>query len=496
MQKYMLRSKLLVLLLLICIPVVFADLVISPGAMDLTVVRGQSTVFNVSVLNNASFMVYDVKFSNVTNFQFPQVFNLSAGEQRIISFSVLTNELFNTPFVSTVSYFYSINQTPPVKSVMVNITSTGFQSNNVSIFVNDSVLWTNVLSQDVEVKDLSSGFVNVPVPALSVVNYTYSSEASYAFYSTVGGFSGALSVVNRSSVVFAHDSTKDKQVVFTVHSVLPANSWYINVLSTNLSTQNNVSQTGIVEVKNTQNFQIIGINLSADRWIYNFSENNFNLDANQNKLIVFSVLPVVFRTNDTNKTQPVNITGRSLNTGNVSAVLNVFVQYLNMDTVVINGTTYVITVLGINETITACLQHMDDAGFEQCRKLDDFFGHNVTVIKEVPASYKFTEAQIANFVSALNVSGAVAERTENKMNLYLDKQDSVMTLVKNNSVEIKNWSLSTADFVSSWRDDLRALKTRDWTIFAVLLLIVLTWFTVWVVDNLQYIDALIRAKQL
>lgn len=477
-----------------------ANLLVQPSTMEINVDRGVSKVFNLVVTNNESRPVFNVSFSSVPNFVFPVVTRLEPNESRLVSFSVLTQDLFNQVFVSSVSFLYEIPYSAPPSSFVVSVDDSVFVPYNSSILVNDSVVWVNLLSEDVVINDLGSGFAPVSIPALSNVSRVYNGLGSWLFYpSTVHGslgFTGLLSVLSRPNTAFAHDSSLDRTVVFNVHSLLPPSALQLFVLSQNVSANNNVSFQGLLEVRNTQPIIITGVHLYADRWVSGFSENDFNLPALSSKIVYFNVTPLVSRTSQSNRSQVVNVFANSSNAGLTFDDFPIFINFVNLDQVTINGTTYTITVLGINETIDACIQHLNDVGFESCKKLEDAFRTNVTVVKEIEGSVPFTATELLSMKSQLGTFGEETTRTVNKMNLYLDKQDSVTSLVQNNSVRIDMIADDFVGFKADLKDKQDSYNTRFWIFISLIGLFGLFIVLNWLFSNVAYFDALEQSGQV
>jgi hypothetical protein len=139
---------------------------------------------------------------------------------------------------------------------------------------------------------------------------------------------------------------------------------------------------------------------------------------------------------------------------------------------------------------------MNDVGFESCKLLDQYFGHNITVIKEIEAQHKIGENDLTVMLGQLKTFGDVSTRLENKMNLYVDKQDSIMALVKNNSDDITALKQheGVTDALNKKRQDSQ--DTRDWVIFTILMIILVAYIIIKFVDNYQYFNRLEEACQI
>jgi hypothetical protein len=488
----------LLVLVLCIVPAVRSDLILSPNPSNIDVYWYVQKSFPLTVTNTNNFVIRNLTFSNTSSFTFPSTVDLGVNETKVLSYSVLTNRLFTETYITTLSYFYVVPFVPVAKTVSINVTPTGFVSAGTTIFENDTILWNNQLAQDVEIRDFGSGFGQINLPALSSSTVQYSTVKNFVFYNSPLGYTGTLNVISRVNQTLAHDSTLDRNVVFNLRSLLPASTMQVNLLSTTISVNNNQTYNeALIEVRNTDpNLVITNVQLSADRWASSFVPNNFNLPANGIQRVLFNITPYVARTNETNTSHIIKVTASSQNAGNATRDISIFINYMNMDVVNIGGINYTINVLGVDDTIRACLQHYNDAGFESCKKLEPFFTKNVTVIKEIEAQYKFGEADLVAIKGQLKMQGDIEQRLENKMNLYLDRQTNVESKVDNASTKL----MELNDYVIRSEVDrnakVRRQDIRFWVVFAIIFFILFIGLVLWMIDNVKYLDAMEEARQL
>jgi hypothetical protein len=487
------------LLLGLCmVGVVHADLIISPNPASIQVNWYEPKTFQMSLRNTNPYPIYNLTFSNTTYFSFPSSINLGVNQSQVISYQVSTNALFNNVFISTVSYFYTVPFTPPPVIVDINITPNGFVSSTTTIMANDSIRWNNKLTQDVEVRDFGTGFTQINIPALQSATVNYNVVRNFTFYNSPLGYTGFLVVIPRTNTSYAHDSVLDKNVQFNLNSVLPPSTMQVNLLSANITVNNNGTYPeALIEIRNTDaNLVIQNVQVTADRWVSNFTPNSFNLPANGIQRLLFNITPYVYKTNDTNRTQPIVLTVNSGNAGNITKTIDVFINYQNMDIVNIGGINYTIVWLDYNATITACEQHMDDTGFEKCRELRDRFAKNVTVIKEIEAQYRFSEGDINSIKGQLKTQGDVATRLENKMNLYLDKQSDIENKVDNASIRITNLEEYVSQSELDRNAKVRSQNIRFWIFVSLMIIITLIIIGLWIGENVKYYSAIEKAGQV
>lgn len=450
---------------LLLIPVVSANILVNPVNNNLEVFKGQNSVFSFQIQNNNSFRIENVSFTPISYFNFPSISSLDPGEARTVVFAVRTDSVFDTLFVSTISYLYSIEYNLTPVTYVVNITSSGFVPNNLSVMQNDSVLWRNLLDNDSDVKDLGSGFSSFTVPVGGSVLQSYFGISQFIFYEFPLGFTGNLNIVSRSSSVLAHDSSLDTPVTFMVHSRLNPSTLQLNLLTFNFTTNNNQTQSGVLEVKNAENVPLYNVVLNDSRgWIY-FSLNNFTLNPLSNLLITFNFTPIVFRTVDTNVTLVDSVRAVSVNGGNASSDILVNVNYQNFDTVSINGTSYSINFLSVNDTIAFCVQFptLDKCPLLAQMCLDNGVCKNETVIHEIPAQVTLTENDLKAGIKSISDNNLGFSRVENLYNKEFDSLSLLISETRNNTVKELDRDNRQISFEARMNESLRRVKVWSWT---------------------------------
>lgn len=464
-------KRLVLLLLFFLVPFVGADLLVSPLQVNLSLNRSMTSVYGVELFNNNSFPVYNVSFSNVSGFVFPRIPFLGVNQSVLANFSVVSDSVGQSVFVSVVSFeFFTVYNLSP-RVYHVNVTGSGFVPDNLVVGVNDSVVWHNLLSEDVSVRDLGSGFPRVDLLANSSFSSVYSSPAGYSFYLFPLGFTGGLSVVPLNGSVLAHNSVFDVRLVLFLDTVLPGGSYELVLLMDNFSLSNNETVTGVLSVRNLQDQPVFRVNLSG-RWMV-FNDNLFDLDSRAVRYVQFNFTPFVDRTNLTNRSYDVLVNASSLNAGVVSDVLRLFLYYANLDEVVINNTVYTINRLSVRESIEFCIQNPAD---NECLALVEAFRSNVTVIREIPAVHELSEDDIRSVMAGVESVSGVSQRTENSINRIVGYVDSVLESVDNNSREISLLVDRQNSTELAYVEKLSSMKSRYvllWILIGVVLLFLL-----------------------
>jgi hypothetical protein len=178
--------------------------------------------------------------------------------------------------------------------------------------------------------------------------------------------------------------------------------------------------------------------------------------------------------------------------------IDVFVKYQNLDVININGVNYTVNFLSINATAEACHQHrigvgLYDAGFDSCKLLEIVV--NQTIIKEIPASYDFTEAQIKTYADSFATLGNIAQRLENTQNRYLDKQALTNARVDNltdEMVDLRNY----VNVTTTERDArVSSMNLRYWLSVSFTIFFLLLFFVTSLLANIELFDAYEKAGQ-
>jgi len=435
----------------------------------------------------------EMEFAEATEILLPYAFNVVENK----TMYQLFNEISSNIFISTVSFFTdtTYNVTPTVYPV--NISDLGFSSCNLTLMQNDSISWFNGRLINTEVKSLSSGWSNILLtPSLSQ-SVTYPIVGSWIFY--VDGLQACqLTVVPYDNVVLAHDSGLDVVISFSLTTTVNPSSLVLTALQNNFSSFNNQSQSGVLEVKNSGNFPLYNVMLNDSMGWMSFSDNNFTMDAQSNRLLTFNLTPLILFTNQSNMTHIITIFGRSSNGGNKQSDISLFIPFTNLDNLN-NGNVYNVNFLSINATLQACYDNrigigQYKPGFEECVKVE--VAVNQTIIKEIPAVSTLPEATVIAIGDSASKTDALVQNNINSQGIT---QDYLMNISRQyDSTVIYMQGVYTV--LSQWMDftDMQVRKNiRDRRIFWITLIsliililtlisLFLTWKYNWAVKTFQY----------
>jgi hypothetical protein len=194
-------------------------------------------------------------------------------------------------------------------------------------------------------------------------------------------------------------------------------------------------------------------------------------------------------------THPLILSVQSSNAGSTVKAIDVFIKYQNMDVLTIGGNNYTITVLGINATIEACLQHMNDVGFEKCLDLGKYFTINRTIIKEIPAKITVSEDVAKAGWDSVAQAENIAVRLENKQNLYLDRQATTNAKMDNNTDALNGLSSFVQTTTAENKARLQSMNLRFWLVFSFGVFFLLMYLIVSLLANIELFNAYEMAGQ-
>lgn len=378
---------------------------------DVSVLVGDEYPFEFTVKNIGSDPLYDLTFSSVKDTVFSQHVNLSVNEQKTLNGTVFATEEFNNTFVMTSAFLYEITEPSTPKSVSVDFDSNGFNPESIELFVGDSVDFFNTLSSDATLKEFSGKIGDVDISAGLNETVLFSNVGEYRIFHQQLGFIIDISVINGSVGNFAHSSTLDEISSISISSKRKPSDLDITILNQDFDINYDDAGQGIVNIENKGTGLAENIELTSNmsEWI-SFEENNFTVDAGNNKLIKFFLNPEISKTKETNKTYQIKLTvsegGKS-----TSESFNVFIKYANLNEIVVGNTTIQLVELDVAGSIELCSKNIDYPGCEELITIKE-----VPVLIELNATHEISEFELKQILESAKQVGDVAQRTENRFN--------------------------------------------------------------------------------
>lgn len=319
---------------------------ITPSPFSITVNQGEEKQYNLTLKNTGNETMYNVTFSKVSGLDFPKIKNMTANETKKIKMTIKTNSAFSRTDTTKASFYYKRRTDSGQKTKKVNITSTGFYPDNVTIKQGDIVQWKNLDNKNHTITDLNGGF-DLKIAPSQTKELTINSAKEY--YDRVTGYGAYVSIGETTNYEYIHSNNLDKtlQIVWKSNFV-SADIDLFQVTPDSFVMDFDDTDTGTIILRSTK--EIYNVELEAD-W-FKFDKNDFNMSKNTNKIINFELDPEISDTEDTNRTYTRQITVRADNLDTTRFSVDIFIRYHNFE--LYGDGSYNIVTLDYNETIKIC----------------------------------------------------------------------------------------------------------------------------------------------
>jgi len=316
------------------LPIVYANgITLSASSFTVNKTIGTSPIANLIITNTES---HD--FVNITLDGNPYVFMdqipiLHSGESKNITITVNSNSTINTNFKIYGFFYRDIGQ--PFNNYSISVTSPGYpylDPCNLVIIKGDTVRWENDLLYDPISMSTSDSVVidgTTITPGQSYQRqFNYIETLNYYWLRYSVALTPLCSITVTDSIGYVRDPNLDANINFDIKTNAQPTSISMSINPTYYQASILQSQEGTLIVTNTGGLTAYGIHLSGD-WV-TFSTNDFSLEPQQSKGVIFTVLPFVLNTSDTNQTyQKYIYANGNFNTANVN--MSVFVSYTRLD---------------------------------------------------------------------------------------------------------------------------------------------------------------------
>ena len=210
----------------------------------------------------------------------------------------------------------------------MNFNQNGFSQSFILIRQGDSISYNN---QDTISHTISSSFFSTPISPSSSSSQVFNTLGTFDVrdnnYDEFSYWIQSVQVIDRTSQEEVQNPLND--VIWNVNLNYNLNPTILEVeaTETNFSVDSLDSTQGLLRIKNVGNETAVGITISSSSGWITPAENNFNLNPNQQKFVVYTIDPLIFETSETNKTYQVNITAKGTNTEIFSDIISVFIPH-------------------------------------------------------------------------------------------------------------------------------------------------------------------------
>jgi hypothetical protein len=322
-----LKLILTILILGICINFISAELIIPFQPIQISQMVNEEKIYSLTLQNRHSFEVMDFTFENLTDakygFTFP-VISISPNSTQVIDFTVNPTESYHGQINTKVSFKYLVELSDDPKTHYINITEQGFQPNYIPIRDGDTLVWTNrhEVSLDLVVK----GDV-LEIPVNQTTQYTFTQVETLDYYEVYFGYSGIIDIINRTSEEKAYNPNYDINLLINFNAILNPTNITLDNSKDYFEVEYGKFKKGLLTIKNTgsETAEVIELTSNSD-WI-SFNKNNLDIEPGEEDWIEYTITPVVFSTNATDKTYEIELTAKASNSEEKIQRINIFIPF-------------------------------------------------------------------------------------------------------------------------------------------------------------------------
>lgn len=326
------KSLIFGILIIFLLSVIQAQVTISPNPIDISGKVGETQIHNLTITNNFNFDVFDFQFGSLSDlgFSFGNI-TISENSSKTLNITVTPTESFSGQKSEKVEFRFFADIPIEITTYHVNITDeitdNGFKPNYLLVRLGDTVVWHN----DGEVVHKIFPFSNQDISPNEIFSHTFNSIGIFDYidpnWDEFSSFHGVVEVISRSSQEKIHNPIYDFTWNLNINLFLNPTNIITELIDEEFQIPVNGETEGQIRIKNTGSEIAENINLSSNSdWIL-FKENNFDLNPDQQKFIVYEISPIIFDTEGTNKAYNITIKVKGSNTEEREEEISIFIPF-------------------------------------------------------------------------------------------------------------------------------------------------------------------------
>lgn len=302
---------------------VSAELIMSPNPLNVNTKINEEETFTLTLQNTFDFIIEDFSFKNLSGFIFPNII-LQPNETKNIEIKVNRPDNIFTTIISKVSFNYLVDIPSETKTHKINITGSGFKPEFLTIHQGDTITWTNM--DDIKHTVTSSTFDH-DIETGNVVSIVFDQLGEINYQDLILFYPGVITVLDRLSPQKVHNPSFDRDLIVDLNVIIDPTQLEIESLGNNFTVSTIGTTEGSVRIKNIGNETAQRIELSSSsNWI-EFLEQDFDLEKDQQNFVDYKISPLIFSSNETNKTYSIDIKIKGSNTEEKNFTIQVFIPF-------------------------------------------------------------------------------------------------------------------------------------------------------------------------
>ncbi len=278
----------------------------------------------ITIINEEDFTFSSIGFEE--EFANIEPLTLEAGKNATVILTIDRNEDFNGQL--TLEGKYETNLGASNKTVIIDIDYVnGLSICNLDLIIGDKIQWNNnVLDEIILTSD--SDFATILEESNYTKSFNYVEEFDYYAKRNGAKFTEEcrINVMDDSGLV--HSLQYDYKIDTNIKVNYEPTTIVANFLETQYTVEYNEDKADIFSIKNTGTKGGKHIGLESE-WM-EFEPNNFDLAVGESKVIKYTISPLIYMTNQTNKTYGLEIKING-NFDEIAQKINVTIPYAYVD---------------------------------------------------------------------------------------------------------------------------------------------------------------------
>jgi plastocyanin len=301
-------------------------LVVSSNSTSITKNYGSDYIFNITINNTEPITFYNISMQSNSYTNMPNISQLDSGQAAVVPVTLTSNSNGDFSLV-IIGYYYS---NIGVRSYIFNVIVTAYESNpcSLSIIRGDTVTWTSNIINTINLREYPS---NAPVDGGTLstnqsfsILYNEIGSKTYQWFVESWGFGQICTITTLPEYGYVNDPIYNGIINLNLRTIFEPTNITAQLFKTDYILDFFTGDEGSVFITNVGNETAKQIHLSGD-W-FTFDNNDFDLNSGYSKSVKYTIKPVIFATNETNKSYAkyFTITG---NFPDVTENFNIFVNY-------------------------------------------------------------------------------------------------------------------------------------------------------------------------
>lgn len=307
------------------INLVNAQISISPQPLDATTQINQEASYQITLTNHHDFRIFDFQFGDLISkgFTFPAI-SIDSNSSQTITISFLPTTSIHENVQVPISFKYFVELPTEPQTYEINITDPdGFTPNYIPIKQGDSIRFKNNHAVDFDVVIEGS---TKEIPVNGSIIHQFNTIGTINYYDVYFGYSGTIEVLNKSTQEKAHNPNYDINWVVNINSILNPTTLKIDNSKETYEIESGKFKKGLLTITNNGTEKAELISLTSTDWI-SFNKNDINIEQGEEDWIEYTITPIIFNTNDTDKNYEIELKIKASNSEEYTTRINVFVPF-------------------------------------------------------------------------------------------------------------------------------------------------------------------------